>query len=79
MNMRPGERWAGAQSEVNYSLPLCHVSVLNFSPRVFHAASPHASPPELCLCCDTICHFTLAKPHQQIEQRVALMQAAQNK
>lgn len=61
------------------ALPCVGAGICTERERVFHAASPHARPPELRLRCDTICHFTLAKPHQQIVQRAALMQAALKK
>lgn len=77
MSVRPAQ--CCARSRWIISLPSAVCLCWYFHSVFCHEAPPLCSPPELCLRCDTICHFTLAKPHQQIVQRVALMQAAPQK
>lgn len=54
---------------VDYFFPLCHVFCAGIFTECLPCSLSSLQPPELCLRCDTICHFTLAKPHQQIVQR----------
>lgn len=65
----------GLQPSSRWIIPLPSAVCLCWYFRRVFAMKPllSAAPPELCLRCDTICHFTLAKPHQQIVQRAALM------